>query len=322
MTLSTPRRTVDEPRNVLPQNQRRRDLRQRVAAMATAAGFTPAHASLVPERARRLLEEAVEAHQAAVMSREEAHRIVDHVYDREVGELTQEIGGVGVCLLMLAEAAGVSADLAEDNELRRFLSLPQEKLDASRDRKEAAGISSAVHQVCPAPARRCTHDHSALGRATSFRCEPVELVKDIPEAEKPYHGRMKPETAAPKDVLPPTTMRKIDVIARNSAKCLKCGDEIESTHRHDFVSCRCGNIAVDGGKAYLRRVGGLTDYVDTSIVHEIEEEIYDVPVSHPLWHCKVKDVPKARALEFAKKEHSRRDRTLVSLEELSKRSDA
>ena len=43
-------------------------------------------------------------------------------------------------------------------------------------------------------------------------------------------------------------------IIRNSAKCLKCGDEIESTYRHDFKSCKCGAISVDGGKDYLRRV--------------------------------------------------------------------
>lgn len=42
---------------------------------------------------------------------------------------------------------------------------------------------------------------------------------------------------------------------RNRAKCLKCLDVIESKHRHDFVYCKCGSFAVDGGKEYLRRVG-------------------------------------------------------------------
>jgi hypothetical protein len=31
---------------------------------------------------------------------------------------------------------------------------------------------------------------------------------------------------------------------------------IISKHRHDFVTCTCGAISVDGGQAYLRRVGG------------------------------------------------------------------
>lgn len=42
-------------------------------------------------------------------------------------------------------------------------------------------------------------------------------------------------------------------IARNRAKCLVCGDVIESKHRHDFVTCSCGNLSVDGGKDYLKR---------------------------------------------------------------------
>ena len=55
-------------------------------------------------------------------------------------------------------------------------------------------------------------------------------------------------------------------IIRNSARCLGCNEEIESRHRHDFVFCSCGNIAVDGGKDYLKRsVRDLSLYVDTSI---------------------------------------------------------
>ena len=42
-------------------------------------------------------------------------------------------------------------------------------------------------------------------------------------------------------------------IKRNAAKCGECGDEIESKYRHDFVTCKCGAISVDGGLDYLRR---------------------------------------------------------------------
>lgn len=45
------------------------------------------------------------------------------------------------------------------------------------------------------------------------------------------------------------------VITKNAAKCLSCGTIIESKHRHDFVTCKCGKISVDGGRAYLRRMG-------------------------------------------------------------------
>lgn len=57
-----------------------------------------------------------------------------------------------------------------------------------------------------------------------------------------------------------------DIIERNSAICLSCNTEIESVHRHDFKYCKCGNLAVDGGHEYLRRVyapGAL--WKDTSI---------------------------------------------------------
>ena len=56
-------------------------------------------------------------------------------------------------------------------------------------------------------------------------------------------------------------------IIRNSIRCLGCLDEIESTHRHDFKFCSCGQVAVDGGKAYLRRLSsGADGYVETSLV--------------------------------------------------------
>ena len=39
-------------------------------------------------------------------------------------------------------------------------------------------------------------------------------------------------------------MKKIII---NKIKCKKCGDIIESTHRHDLKICKCGAVAVDGG---------------------------------------------------------------------------
>lgn len=79
-------------------------------------------------------------------------------------------------------------------------------------------------------------------------------------------------------------------ITRNSAQCTACGAEVESAHRHDFVAHYCTveptpglkwdgdgvdaklvpsgettfRFAVDGGHAYLRRVG--VGYADTSHV--------------------------------------------------------
>lgn len=41
---------------------------------------------------------------------------------------------------------------------------------------------------------------------------------------------------------------------RNRAKCKKCESIIESFHRHDYVKCTCGSIAVDGGQDYFKCV--------------------------------------------------------------------
>ena len=38
-------------------------------------------------------------------------------------------------------------------------------------------------------------------------------------------------------------------------KCLNCGCIIQSKHRHDYTSCRCGALSIDGGGEYCRMVG-------------------------------------------------------------------
>ncbi len=39
------------------------------------------------------------------------------------------------------------------------------------------------------------------------------------------------------------------VTMKNKAKCKKCESIIESFHASDYVSCKCGAIALDGGEA-------------------------------------------------------------------------
>ena len=39
----------------------------------------------------------------------------------------------------------------------------------------------------------------------------------------------------------------------NAAKCLVCGDIIESVSHYDFKTCSCGNLSVDGGHEYIKR---------------------------------------------------------------------
>ena len=58
-------------------------------------------------------------------------------------------------------------------------------------------------------------------------------------------------------------------IIRNSAMCRICNTTIESKYVHDYQTCLCKQMFVDGGKAYLRRGARDGDMVlDTSIVEE------------------------------------------------------
>lgn len=54
-------------------------------------------------------------------------------------------------------------------------------------------------------------------------------------------------------------------ITKNSIKCVKCGEVISSTHRHDYNTCRCGNCFVDGGNAYLRRGGEYEELSEVTL---------------------------------------------------------
>ena len=53
-------------------------------------------------------------------------------------------------------------------------------------------------------------------------------------------------------------------LIRNAARCKRCGDIVESRHRHDFRPCKCGAVTVDGGLDYLRRCGDIADIEDLS----------------------------------------------------------
>ena len=63
------------------------------------------------------------------------------------------------------------------------------------------------------------------------------------------------------------------IIIRNMIRCNICGDEIESTYTHDFVTCSCGACSVDGGHDYLRRsAASFDDFTDISVVKRVEAE--------------------------------------------------
>lgn len=60
----------------------------------------------------------------------------------------------------------------------------------------------------------------------------------------------------------------------NAVRCKKCGSIIYSRYTHDFHSCKCGAINIDGGFEYCRVVGDLKDVEKYPII--IDKNKYDV----------------------------------------------
>ena len=77
------------------------------------ATFGEATASNTGERIRRFAEESIELVQAAGLDKQAMNDIIDHVYDKPTGNISQEIGQVGVSLLALSEHLGIQADREE-----------------------------------------------------------------------------------------------------------------------------------------------------------------------------------------------------------------
>lgn len=51
-------------------------------------------------------------------------------------------------------------------------------------------------------------------------------------------------------------------ITKNSAQCASCGQVLVSRHVHDFVSCGCGAIFIDGGNEYFRAGGAAENLIN------------------------------------------------------------
>lgn len=63
-------------------------------------------------------------------------------------------------------------------------------------------------------------------------------------------------------------------IIKNRIKCNHCGDIITSEYVHDFKTCTCGTVSVDGGRDYMKRSykNSRADYEDLSIYEEVDDE--------------------------------------------------
>lgn len=97
------------------------------------------------ERGARVVEEAIELLQVLAhdkkAAREKAHKLVDAVFDKPVGDLDNEIGGTIVCLLALCGNQGKRLDEMAEKEITRIRNLPVETFRAKHKTKIAAGLS-------------------------------------------------------------------------------------------------------------------------------------------------------------------------------------
>src|SRR5512135_508777 len=121
-----------------------RDRRQQMLATWAELAFGRDEATSVSQRGLRLLEEAIEAFQAAGGDEAIAHKLVAFVFARPAGTVGQELGGVAVTTLLLAAAAGVSADDEEAREIHRVLSKPLKEFSERNAHKNAAGFLQLV----------------------------------------------------------------------------------------------------------------------------------------------------------------------------------
>jgi tRNA(Ile2) C34 agmatinyltransferase TiaS len=65
-----------------------------------------------------------------------------------------------------------------------------------------------------------------------------------------------------------------DIVTLNKAQCRLCNDILESVYRHDFRTCSCGEISVDGGKSYIKRSAkNLDNIIEMSEGYQKEVEI-------------------------------------------------
>jgi len=92
-------------------------------------------------RALRLVEEAIEAAQVCAVPKDQLHRLIDMVYDRPPGSLTQELGGTLITTGVLAYQGGHALDDLMFEELSRCLSKTAESFAQRNKDKIQLGLT-------------------------------------------------------------------------------------------------------------------------------------------------------------------------------------
>lgn len=99
-------------------------------------------------------------------------------------------------------------------------------------------------------------------------------VKGVaPQKKSPTRSKSHGGTGSAKSVEP--IQKKVRTRVR-AVQCLQCGDIIYSCAVHDFHSCSCGAVFIDGGFEYCR-IGGALDKIEhvTKLIPATKKQLYD-----------------------------------------------
>lgn len=127
------------------------------------------------ERADRFVEEALELVQAVGYDAERAHALVDYVFGREVGDPSQEVGGVMVTLAALCNTFGLDIQTAADTEIAR---ITQPDIVLKIRAKQAAKPTGSALPIAHPPAQASESGGEARGCAISL----LEAAAEIEQA--------------------------------------------------------------------------------------------------------------------------------------------
>lgn len=134
------------------------------------------------ERCDRFLEEALELVQAvkgADYTSERAHALVDYVFNREVGETDQEVGGVMVTLATLCNAIEESMELEGERELARISD--DEVMHKLREKQAAKPVGSALLTT------QDSYQYYGVVNFDSAVCHVVDSKEDLKNGMIAYH---------------------------------------------------------------------------------------------------------------------------------------
>ena len=95
----------------------------------------------IEERFKRLCEEVGELGSALSLNKQDALNSIEYGFNKNQGEIHQELGGVGMCLFSLAHSVNESLGSVVVNELERLIAVPKHVIKQKHNKKVLEGNS-------------------------------------------------------------------------------------------------------------------------------------------------------------------------------------